>query len=464
MGTNNYKSPIINKIKDKIIIVLGLTGVGKSSFIYCITKNNKYCKAIDINHPRKVNLGKEGYNFYFVDTPGLDGGYGEQNEAIFPQLNELRNLLPQINAFILCLSFFDYRITKTLFDTLSILMKIYPCENFWNNVLIIRTFSIRNEGFEKSRKRIEDLFLENIKKNIKLIEFMRENNINIPSKIKEYFVDCNTEEDEIDQATLNEFDAILGQISKLYPICKEIKEELNICVKEEKIGELKIIHEIKNKCITFKDFNGQIDNATQKMNEEKYYLNALNNKDILNETLENKINYIKNLDLNELKILLVEEKDKNKKLENELNEAKNKIIKYENDLKKQIDEDNTSKKILEKETKEFLIETIFKKDKEIQELKSKLSSLQITLKEKKEEQEKIITIIIISSDEKLQYSVICKTTDEFTKIENQLYENYPEYNEINNNFILKGKIINKNLTLEQNGIKNNDIIILKIND
>ena len=64
----------------------------------------------------------------------------------------------------------------------------------------------------------------------------------------------------------------------------------------------------------------------------------------------------------------------------------------------------------------------------------------------------------------MQYSVICKTTDEFTKIENQLYENYPEYNEINNNFILKGKIINKNLTLEQNGIKNNDIIILKIND
>ena len=275
--------------------------------------HNKYCKAIDINHPRKVNLGKEGYNFYFVDTPGLDGGYGEQNEAIFPQLNELRNLLPQINAFILCLSFFDCRITKTLFDTLSILMKIYPCENFWNNVLIIRTFSIRNEEFEKSRKKIEDIFLENIKKNIKLIEFMRENNINIPSKIKEYFVDCNTEEDEIDQATLNEFDAILGQISKLYPICKEIKEELNICVKEEKIGELKIIHEIKNKCITFKDFNGQIDNATQKMNEEKYYLNALNNKDILNETLENKINYIKNLDLNELKILLVEEKDKNKK-------------------------------------------------------------------------------------------------------------------------------------------------------
>ena len=107
MGTNNYKSPIINKIKDKIIIVLGLTGVGKSSFIYCITKNNKYCKAIDINHPRKVNLGKEGYNFYFVDTPGLDGDYGEQNESIFPQLNELRNLLPQINAFILCLSFFD---------------------------------------------------------------------------------------------------------------------------------------------------------------------------------------------------------------------------------------------------------------------------------------------------------------------------------------------------------------------
>ena len=56
----------------------------------------------------------------------------------------------------------------------------------------------------------------------------------------------------------------------------------------------------------------------------------------------------------------------------------------------------------------------------------------------------------------------CKNTDEFKKIEKKLYEKYPEYHEINNNFILRGKIINKNMTLEQNNIQNNDCIILKI--
>ena len=60
----------------------------------------------------------------------------------------------------------------------------------------------------------------------------------------------------------------------------------------------------------------------------------------------------------------------------------------------------------------------------------------------------------------MHFSVICKNTEKFHKIEGQLYENYPEYSENDNFFILNGRKINRYKSLEENSIKNNDIIIL----
>ena len=45
-----------------------------------------------------------------------------------------------------------------------------------------------------------------------------------------------------------------------------------------------------------------------------------------------------------------------------------------------------------------------------------------------------------------------------------LYEKYPKYIDTNNFFVVNGNKINRNKTLEQNNIKNNDIITLKINN
>ena len=71
-----------------------------------------------------------------------------------------------------------------------------------------------------------------------------------------------------------------------------------------------------------------------------------------------------------------------------------------------------------------------------------------------------MSIIFISSTQKLHFSAICKNTDKFHKIEGLLYENFPQYLENDNFFILNGKKINRYKTLEENGIKNNDVIIL----
>ena len=204
--------------------------------------------------------------------------------------------------------------------------------------------------------------------------------------------------------------------------------------------------------------------------------------DTKNKIYENKIdNNIRNKELEELRLQLTNEKEKNKILEEKnkkyerdlkerginkgeeqlRKELDNEIKKY-NNLKKQIEEEKALRMTYGKETKESYIETIIEKDKKIRELELKISRFPFIL----EEGEVLMSIIFISSDQNLHYSVICKNTDEFYKIESQLYKKYPEYTENENFFILNGKKINRYKTLDQNGVKNNDIIILNefVND
>ena len=82
------------------------------------------------------------------------------------------------------------------------------------------------------------------------------------------------------------------------------------------------------------------------------------------------------------------------------------------------------------------------------------------IKKLKSSEEKLMTLIVISNDEIVHYSFICKNTYTFTKIEEMIYDKYPEYKKRENSFFVKGKKINRNKTLEENKIKNSDIITL----
>ncbi len=73
-----------------------------------------------------------------------------------------------------------------------------------------------------------------------------------------------------------------------------------------------------------------------------------------------------------------------------------------------------------------------------------------------------MSIIFISSDQNIIFSFICKNTDIFSFVENKFYEKYTEYKEFDNYFISNGKEINKNESLDENKIKNNDIITIFI--
>ena len=78
--------------------------------------------------------------------------------------------------------------------------------------------------------------------------------------------------------------------------------------------------------------------------------------------------------------------------------------------------------------------------------------------------EKLILLNFISTDQIIKYSIVGKNTDDFIIYEKKLYEKYPNYKDTENYFLVNGKKINRNRTLEENNIKNNDKIILNIID
>ena len=65
----------------------------------------------------------------------------------------------------------------------------------------------------------------------------------------------------------------------------------------------------------------------------------------------------------------------------------------------------------------------------------------------------IINVKFISSNQDIDYSIICSKSQYFYEIEAKLYEKYPIYRETNNYFLFGGKNILRFKTIEQNGIE-----------
>ena len=99
---------------------------------------------------------------------------------------------------------------------------------------------------------------------------------------------------------------------------------------------------------------------------------------------------------------------------------------------------------------------IFNLNKKISELKEKLSRYPLDLSKG----ENLISVIFTSLDQNIYYSIICKNTEKFSKLEQKLYKKYPEYSKSDNYFLVNGNRINKYKTLNENKIKNSEIIIL----
>ena len=163
-------------------------------------------------------------------------------------------------------------------------------------------------------------------------------------------------------------------------------------------------------------------------------------------------------------------------MNNDLIEQKNKEI---NDLKNQLLNKDKTIELLNKQLKEKLDEIInlknqlLNKDKTIEslnnEIKQKLDDINI-LKNKininddligvLNPGEKVIATLFISADQTLIYSIACKTSTPFVKVEEKLYDEYPELKNTDNYFLHNGSRIKRFKTIEENNIKSGKPIIL----
>ena len=91
------------------------------------------------------------------------------------------------------------------------------------------------------------------------------------------------------------------------------------------------------------------------------------------------------------------------------------------------------------------------KEKEIAEIKSRYPCELL-------KNEHLLIVTFISKSKDIHYSLLCKNTDKFSNLENNLYEKYPELKEYNKTFYYNGNSINRFKNLEENKICNNAII------
>lgn len=187
----------------------------------------------------------------------------------------------------------------------------------------------------------------------------------------------------------------------------------------------------------------------------------------LNASIEkpNNCNTIMNSQQNNYEKLYNEEKLKNEELEKQITKLQNVNEYLEKELKiereknfKASSMENTSSEDPNKIFK--LYDEISENQKEIKNLKGKLERFPFELCEN----EKIMSVIISTEDKNIQYSVICKNSDKFLRIEEKFYDTFPEFGKAQNSFFINENKINKYQTLEENGIKNSDLIILKKED
>ena len=165
-----------------------------------------------------------------------------------------------------------------------------------------------------------------------------------------------------------------------------------------------------------------------------------------------------------VKILQVElnsEQTKIYNLSNENTNLKQKISQLQFQLNSQNNFQNMNNiSNIQNNSYDKLINLINEKENIIKDLKEKIKRYPFVL----EKNEKIMSIIFSSVNQNFNYSMVCKNTDTINKLEEKLYEEYPNLSERENYFLCKGKLLNKFQSFETNHIKNGDIILLNQND
>ena len=166
-----------------------------------------------------------------------------------------------------------------------------------------------------------------------------------------------------------------------------------------------------------------------------------------------------NNEIEKLKRELETEKKKNKQLQDTINQLKQnyniEIEKYKKDINKLVEKNKELEKLLEEKNKE-INDYIFKLSN------SNNNEQLISFKPG----DKIIAVLFMTQGNQdiYNYTMPCKTSDLFVRLEERLYHDYPKYRNFETFFMVNARRIFRFKSLEENQIKNNDIISLFINE
>ena len=188
--------------------------------------------------------------------------------------------------------------------------------------------------------------------------------------------------------------------------------------------------------------NGKNNKSNEDLNKNYLFLKLTNEK-LTKQIIEyEKNDFKRNNKISLLKTNLEKKENENEILNQKIKDLQNFISSHKNIINKKMSEKN---RITE------LVEELMVKEKEIAEIKSRYPCELL-------KNEHLLIVTFISKSKDIHYSLLCKNTDKFSNLENNLYEKYPELKEYNKTFYYNGNSINRFKNLEENKICNNAII------
>ena len=504
------------KAKENGFILVGKRGSGKTHLLNVIF--DKDIRIIE--QSQKVILNELTIYFYklengkcisLIDTTGFFYEFdNKNNDDIKKIITIISKENIHIKSIIFLINFQKERIDIVEKNVLLIYNMFFPSKMFWNNLIIIFTHfysEIEGEDKEKIKNRIKksnkELFnqlISNVKGVSGVINY---NDLNI--KYFNSYWPIKNQQMKLENIKIKkELEYIINNLIENEPLYTQIEiiEVKNYCLNDIKFGnkylvEMEIIgfFELQNKPLkeyaTIKSII-EISDIKKKLPEFQFKMKVLNaiindvndnlefSRLIANENNSNYYKYFfgstKNKEINLLNLVKnvfgeSEEVYLNEKidlfLKNKIKEKENIFINKYKYNKEEIQINKLNEKIEELQNllriKDNQIKALTTK---VKELNTKIEELIQNLKESENsikllENKKLISLIFTSYDENIHYSIICRSSDEFSKIEKKIYDIYPDYKESENEFFVRGRIINKFKTLEDNKIYNSDLILLQ---
>ena len=426
------------------------------------SKNNKKSRNFYIINKDWINTIKNKINFQIINDLLKNNNIKRKDEKFYQKFLSLMKSLPEEEL----IKFEDKKTIINKFDFQYIEPNIIPFHYFQANepIFIIDNFEIFYGGV------FEECINKDIKNNITSKCFLCEGKIiiNNPNFVKNiyYSLICSFKENN---SFLVEYILIykkekyredhLNKISKdLLNYLKNLQLYENTePIIDQSFTELgTIIKVIQSRMKRTQTFNNKKKYNTKNFNNFRNN-NNYDKNNFFTEANDNNNNYNNDNDINikeennRLKMELMNEKEKNRKLENELNKIKTEL----NNLQLYMIQ-NKSLKINSIDDYKTLSTQISEKDSKIKELKDKLNRYPFDLKEG----EKLMTIQFYYAKYNFYYTMFCKNTDIFNNIEKKIYENKIDYYNPDNLYMTNGIIIDKYKSLKDNNINNNDQILI----